>query len=249
MIFRSRCVRRPLEHGAEGQHLAEHACRLGERQRRLRHEQALLGGEHLVHAMPKLVGERHHVARLALVVEQHVRMRRRHCRVGEGARRLAGPRRRVDPAPVEEVRGDRRHLRGEAAIGVEHRLARLRPWYAPVARFRQRRVAVPKLQLLLAEPARLQRVVAMREPRIGGAHRRYQRIDHLRLDPVREMPRRSDVLEAPPLVGDRLVLGEHVGDVGEETEILLERRGKCFGGAPALLLIRVDETVQRRLER
>ena len=105
------------------------------------------------------------------------------------------------------------------------------------------------LELVLAEPARLQRVIAVRQPRIGVAHRRDQRIDHLRLDAVRKMPRRRHVLEAAPLVGDRLVLGEHVGDVREEAEILLEGRGERFGRLLALRLVRIDQAVERRLER
>ena len=167
----------------------------------------------------------------------------------EGAGRLARPRRRVDPAPVEEAAGDRRHLRREAAIGGEHRLARLVPGNCAVDRLRQRRVAVPELQPLLAEPARLQRVVAVRQPRIGVAHRRDQRVDHLRLDAIREMPRGGDILEAAPLVGDRLVLGEHVGDEREEPQVLLERRGRALGGRLPPRLVGIDQPVQRRLER
>ena len=111
----------------EGQHLAEHARGLGKRQRRRRHQRAVRRRQHLMHAVAELVGERHHVARLALVVEQHIGMRRRHGRMREGARRLAGPRRRVDPAVLEEALGDRRHLRRERAVGGQHRLLRLRP--------------------------------------------------------------------------------------------------------------------------
>ena len=232
MILRSRLSRGAIEQRAEGQHLAEDARRLRQRQRRLRHQEALVGGQHLVHAVAELVRERHHVARLALVVEQHVGVRRRHGRMREGARRLAGPRRRVDPAPLEEAAGDASPSPAQIAVGGEHRLARLVPGDAPVDRLRQRRVAVPELQPLLAEPAGLQRVVAMREARIGLAHGADQRIDHLRLDPVGQVPRRGDVLEAAPCVGDRLVLGEHVGDVREEAEVLAEGRGQRLAPPP-----------------
>ena len=92
----------------EGQHLAEHARGLRQRQRRRRHQRAVRRRQHLVHAVAELMGERHHVARLALIVEQHIRMRRRHGRMRKGAGRLARPRRRVDPAVVEEALGDRR---------------------------------------------------------------------------------------------------------------------------------------------
>ena len=107
----------------EGQHLAEHARGLGERQRRRRHQRAVRRRQHLVHAVAELVRERHHVARLALVVQQHVGVRRRHGRMRERAGRLARPRRRVDPAVLEEALGDRRHLRRERAIGGEHGVA------------------------------------------------------------------------------------------------------------------------------
>ena len=83
--------------------------------------------QHLVHAVAKLMRERHHVARLAQVVEQHIGVRGRHGRMRECARRLARPHRRVDPVALEEALGDRRHLRRERAIGGEHGRFALRP--------------------------------------------------------------------------------------------------------------------------
>jgi hypothetical protein len=53
------------EQRAEGQHLAEDGGGFGQRQRRRRHQRALRAGQHLMHAVAELVGERHHVARLA----------------------------------------------------------------------------------------------------------------------------------------------------------------------------------------
>ncbi len=111
----------------EGEHLAEHGCRLGQRERRRRHQRPVGRRQHLVHAVAELVRQRHHVARLALVVEQHVRMRRRHGRMREGARLLAGPHGCVDPVLLEEAVGDFRHCRRERAIGGEHGGARRRP--------------------------------------------------------------------------------------------------------------------------
>ena len=99
--------------GAEGQHLAEDAGGFGQRQRRRRHQRAVRRRQHLMHAMAQLMGERHHVARLALVVQQHIRVRGRRGRMREGARRLAGPDRRVDPAIGEETFDDARPVRGE----------------------------------------------------------------------------------------------------------------------------------------
>ena len=223
----------------EGQHLAEHARGLGQRQRRRRHQRAVRRRQHLMHAVAELVGERHHVARLALVVEHHIGMRRRHGRMREGAGRFSGPRRRIDPAVVEEALGDRRHLRRERAVGGEHGLLRLRPGDGAHRDLRQRRVAVPVRQLLLAEPARLQRVIAVRQPRIGLAHRRHQRVHHLGLDAVGEMARLRDVGEAAPAVGNLLVLGERVGDQREEPQVLLEGLGQRLGRGLALLRVGV----------
>ena len=114
---------------------------------------------------------------------------------------------------------------------------------------RQRRVAVPVRQALLAEPLRLQRIIAMRQPRIGGAHRRHQRIDHFGLDAVREMPRVGDVLEAAPAVGDFLVLGERVGDQREDAQIVLEGLRQRLRCGTALAHVRVLHQGERRLDR
>src|SRR6188508_2588415 len=63
------------------------------------------------------------------------------------------------------------------------------------------------------------------------------------------MARRGDILEATPAVGDFLVLGERIGDVGEEAEIRLERRRERVGGGVALRLVRILEEVKGRLDR
>ena len=202
-----------------------------------------------MHAVAELMRERHHVARLALIVEQHVRVRRRHGRMRERAGLLARPRRRIDPVAREEILGDLRHARRERPIGAEHRVLRLAPADRARVDLRQRRVAVPVRQALLAEPLRLQRVIAMRQPRIGVAHRRDQRLDHLRLDAVGQMPRVGDVLEAAPAVGNLLVLGERVGDQREGAQVLLEGLRQRLGRGLALLAVLVLHQRERRLER
>lgn len=53
----------------KGQLLAKNRSRLGQGKRRVGHQRALLGSQHLMHAVAKLVGKRHDVARLALIVE------------------------------------------------------------------------------------------------------------------------------------------------------------------------------------
>ena len=89
----------------------------------------------------------------------------------------------------------------------------------------------------------------MREPREGGAHGRDQRIHHLALDAVRQMPRVGHVLEAAPAVGDRLVLGERVGDEREQTEILLQYFGDRLGAGAAAGLVGVLQQGQRLFEQ
>jgi hypothetical protein len=99
-----------------------------------------------------------------------------------------------------------------------------------------------------AEPFGLQSIVAMRQTRIGFTHRRNQGVDDLRLDPVGEMTRRRHVLEAAPTIGDLLVLGQRVGDVGEQTEIRLESRRQRLGGGLTLRRIGILHQIQRRLD-
>ena len=59
------------------------------------------------------------------------------------------------------------------------------------------------------------------------------------------MPRRGDVLETPPAVGNVLVLGQRIGDQGEETQILLEGFGQRQGPRLALGLIRALQKIER----
>jgi hypothetical protein len=115
------------QHLAEGQHLAEDAGRLRERQRRARQKLPLTGGQTLVHAMAQFMGERHHVPRFAEVVQHHVGMHVRHRGMGEGAGGLALLDARVDPAIGEEGLGQFGHLRVEPGIGLRHHGARLVP--------------------------------------------------------------------------------------------------------------------------
>jgi len=113
-----RRIRRVQKQGAEGQHFAEDRSGFGQGQRRRRHQRAIRASQNLMHAMPEFMRERHHVARLALVIQQHIRMRGGHRRMREGARLLARPHRRIDPALVEEALGDSRHFRRESVVGV-----------------------------------------------------------------------------------------------------------------------------------
>ena len=153
-------------------------------------------------------------------------MRGRHGRVREGAGRLAGPGTGIDPGLVEEIAPELGQLRRESAVGVEHDPARLGPVDRPVRIFRQRRVAVPIVEPILAEPARLEPVIAVRERRIGRLYRRDQRIHHLVLDLVREVARRDRARQLAPAVLDLLVLGQRVGDEREALDPLAEPGGE-----------------------
>jgi hypothetical protein len=169
-----------LSSRTEGQHFAEHGGGFSKRQWRRGHQSALTAGQHLMHAMAEFMGERHHVARLAHIVDEHIRMRGGNGRMREGARRLAGADRGVDPAAVEEAAGRSRPFPARSAVGGENGVARFVPGDDRVRRFGQRRVAIPVVHLLHAEPLRLHRIITVRQARIGFAHGRGQRIDHLR---------------------------------------------------------------------
>src|SRR5437764_6917138 len=99
----------------------------------------------------------------------------------KSARRLARTYRGVNPAVVEKSLGDARHLGRERAIGREHRLLGLAPGDLARFDFWQRRIAIPMREPLLAEPSGLERIVAVREPRITSAYGADERIHDLRL--------------------------------------------------------------------
>jgi len=100
-----RRIRRVQKQGAEGQHFAEDRSGFGQGQRRRRHQRAIRASQNLMHACP---------SSCASVItsrglpgnSQHIRMRGGHRRMREGARLLARPHRRIDPALVEEALGD-----------------------------------------------------------------------------------------------------------------------------------------------
>ena len=63
-----------------------------------------------MNSVPQFVRECHDIAWSALVVEQHVGVRRRDGRMRERAGRLAWSHRRVDPIVLEEALRNRRHF-------------------------------------------------------------------------------------------------------------------------------------------
>ena len=237
-------VGRGLEQRLEGQHLAEHRGGLGQRQRRVGHQRALLGRQHLVHAMAQLVRQGHHVANLSLIVQQEIRMRRRHRRMGEGPWRLARPRRRVDPARAEEFAADIRQFRREGVVGVEHDLLGLGPGDRAVVMLGQRRVAVPVGHGLDAEPLRFQLVVAVRELGVSLLDRRRERVDHLVLHDVGEVTERLRPRVLAPAVVDLLVLDQRVGDQREDRDILALHLAERLGGFLAYRGVLVRQLVE-----
>ncbi len=88
----------------------------------------------------------------------------------------------------------------------------------------------------------------MRQPRIGGAHRRDQGIDHFALDTVIKMARIGDVGKAAPAVGDFLVLGERIGDQREVLHVFRKRLGQRLRGGLALRPGAVLHQIKRRLD-
>ena len=188
----------------------------------------------------------HHVAHPALVIQQQIGVRARHGRVGEGARRLARPHRRVDPGGGEEAPADRGQLRRKRAHRPTSTVSLgLAPRDQPVVILRQRRVPIPERQCLDPEPARLQPVIAMREL-AGSSSRtaRDQRVDDLVLDKIRQIARRDRPREAAPAVLDLLVLGERVGDQRKGPRVLAQDFADRDGGLAAHLGVAVGQQVE-----
>ena len=104
-------ARDQIDLGLEHKHLGEYRGGLGQHQRRVAVVEALGRGQLLVYAVAEFVGHRGHVARVAGVVDQDVRVRLGHAGMGKGPAPLARQHRGVDPAFREEPLGDGPHLR------------------------------------------------------------------------------------------------------------------------------------------
>jgi hypothetical protein len=88
----------------------------------------------------------------------------------------------------------------------------------------------------------------MREARIGGTHRRDQRLDDLGLHPIREVPLARDIGEPTPAIGNFLILGERIEGEREEPHVLAKRRRQRFRCRLAPLLGRIQQHIERRLD-
>ena len=140
---------------AEGQHLAKHRCGFGQGQRCGRKQFALACRQHLMHAVAKFMRKRHHIARLAQIVQHHIGVHRGHGRMRKSPRCLAGFDACVNPALGEEGLGNLGQARVKGGIGRKHGLARLGPIHQARRFNRQGRVAVPDLQGFKPHPFRL----------------------------------------------------------------------------------------------
>jgi len=170
LFLRAGLGQQPLE----DQPLAEDGGGLGQGQGRIRQQGPEGRAKALVHGVAKLVGQGQDVPSLAHVVHEDIGMVGRDDRVGIGPGLLAGPRPGVDPGLLEHVPGAVGEPGGEVAeAGLDH--------------LPGRGVPVPMVQCVAPEPLRLEPVIAVRQPRIGLPHGGDERLDHLGLDPVREM--------------------------------------------------------------
>ena len=201
-----------LQQFAEGQHLAEHRCGFGQCQRGRGQQFALIRRQHLMHTVAQLVGQGHHIARLAQIVQHHIGVHRGDGGVGECARRLAGFHAGINPAVSEKRFGNFGHARIKGGIGLHYGAFGLRPIHSLGALHRQGGVAVPDLHCIQPQPFGLQRIVTVRQLGVGGHNRVAQRLDHLRLYMVRQVPRGLRGRHFAPLVLDRLFLGQCVVD-------------------------------------
>ena len=198
-----------------------------------------------MHAVAQFVRQRHHVARLAEIVEHHIGVDRGDGRMREGPRRLARFHARVDPALVEEGLRQIGHARVEGGVGLAHRRARLKPVHCAGRFGRQGRVAVPDLQFLQPHPLRLEAIVAVGKLRIGRDDSVAQRLHHFRFHMVRQVPPGLRGGHLAPAVVDFLFLRQRVVDAGEKLDVRLEHPGQGMRRRLAPRPHRVGEEVQR----
>jgi hypothetical protein len=169
--------------------------------------------------------------------------------MSKGTGRLAGANGGVDPLFVKEALGDFSHFWREIPIGGQHRVPGFGPGNDSTRGFRKRRIAIPEVHLLHAEPFRLHLVVAMREARIGFLDGGCKRVDYFALDAVRQVAAVGNVFEAAPAIGDILVLGERIGDERKDADVGLEGFGERHCRLAAHFRILFLQHVQRHFQR
>ena len=232
------------EQPSEDDLLGEDRGRLGDRQRRVLVEDALLAGERLVQAVAELVGEGEHVAAAVRVVEEHVGVDRGDGRGAEGAAALDRGRRSVDPALLEEALNDLRGVAREGGERVGDQLAALLPGDLLVV-VGDRGHAVVVGEALDAEQPRLGLVPAPGQV-VAALDRLDQGLHRLVGGLVGEVARGEPVRVGAQAVLDRLVLEERVEDVGAGAQAGLERLGHRLGRRLALLAVGVEQAARGR---
>ena len=236
-----------VEELLEDERLAEHAGRLGEGQRRVLLERAPALRQRGVQPVAELVGERQHVAALARVVEQHVRVHARHGVGAERAAALGRAHRRVDPALVEEAPGGVAQHGGEGVEGAQHDVASVVPADLLVD-LRDAGGAVVVGELVEAEELRLQLVPALRQL-VGALDRLDERLDGLVAGLIGQVAARQPAGVAAQAVVDGLVEQQRVEDVAPGAQAGLQRDGDGLLGRAAHFAIRRGEVRQRDVER
>ncbi|MNE43206.1 hypothetical protein D3C80_1373710 [compost metagenome] len=164
--------------------------------------------------------------------------------MGVGARLLARSGLGVDPRPVEEPGRALGEVAAEVRKAGQHDLARLRPVIGAWRRRLDGGVAVPVVQGRLAHGLGFQRVIAVRDARIGFGHGLGHGVDALAVDLVAQVAAVGGTLEAAPLVFQRLVGGDGVHDHGHGLGLVGEGFRQPLGGGGALGGVGVAETVQ-----
>ena len=173
--------------------------------------------------MAELVGQRHHGALVARVVEEDVRVQIGQAGLAEGAAAFARQYRGIDPLFLEEFPCQSAHLRRKGVVRVQHQRLGLAEVDAAFRRWKHRRVTVVVVELAIAEQAAFERVVVGHDV-VPLRHGVEHGVGRGVADLVCQVARRHGVREVAQPVLDGLFLGRHVEDVGQYMGIALE----CF---------------------
>ena len=129
--------------------------------------------------MPKLVGEGHHIARFAKIVQHHIGMHVCNGGMGEGPGGFARLHPGINPAIIKERFRDFGHAGVKAGIGIHDRGACVSPRDGAVIFHRQGGVAIPHFHCVQPKPFALQFVIPVRQTGIGFDNGIAQGFDHL----------------------------------------------------------------------
>ncbi len=154
--------------GCGGDQVFEHQA-FGEDRRRFRQSERCIGenraqglAQGLVHGMAELVRQGQDFAPITGEVEHDVGVAVRGHRVGVGARRLARAGRGVDPGLIKEDAGAVLEFRAHLGEGLQHDRLGFIPAIKSLHVLGKGGIAVPEIQLLLAEDLGLHGVIPMR---------------------------------------------------------------------------------------